>query len=793
MAVTYGFYNSLNKDRVYNAEQMSAIFNGVITDGVFASIGGKLIPTAGSGMQVIVKTGKCWFNSTWTLNDAELPLSIPVADVSLTRIDAIVVEINSAVSTRANSIKVVPGTASANPAKPTLASSSTLHQYALGYVTVPANATSISASNIEVNVGKSTCPFVTSVLQQTNIDDLFNQWNSQFLAWFNNVQAQLSGDVAANLQAQIEAITQDGYGKNGVLPTITISTGIRQLYSGLDTLLENMTVKEDKRFYVYVSTVNAWAYGGGSWIGHLRKMSGAASALWDSATLYSYMKDTPVLFLTRNGSTNSWDLTEVVKSGDLGGSFRIGDVRQALPNMSVPSADWHECDGTQFDPNAYPILAPMCAQEMTKFQMLPNSSLEAILSNLRPSYVDTRYWATKIHYVYSLEKYYAYTWSTQSSSYGTNKELASEIDKCVIFDPKTNTYEVHNATYSTTASGYSGLINTVQNAEYLYFNKKDNCFYCGLYSKMYDDSDDDIYYIEFGYCKSSNGYIWDRNTLIRNSTIDHTWAHYNGELDFTICNGKFHVIIICAKLPGSPSNYNQIWFWNFDSASSLSSFTFGTANYTSRDITYDDRKAIYPVYDLANGTEEFFFKQYYTSSSRVETMEYMYRYSPSGQYSQIPCKFINTYHSNDRQYNVSIAPYKIKDQYVIHAYAQAYTNYVGLSSETAIKNGQFSSMDALTYNYDGPYYDPVMNFIYMINANTIQWISYNSPHGSATTGKYTDTSSPGIANAIKTTSGVTRFLGTKCLYERVFNSLYCRKYPTISVTGLKTFVRQQIS
>ena len=27
MAITYGFYNSLNKDRVYNAEQMSSIFN----------------------------------------------------------------------------------------------------------------------------------------------------------------------------------------------------------------------------------------------------------------------------------------------------------------------------------------------------------------------------------------------------------------------------------------------------------------------------------------------------------------------------------------------------------------------------------------------------------------------------------------------------------------------------------------------------------------------------------------------------------------------------------------------
>lgn len=206
MAVTYGFYNSLNKDRVYNAEQMSAIFDGVITDGVFGAIGGKLMPVAGTGMQVIVKTGKCWFNSTWTLNDAQLPLDIETADVSLTRIDAIVVEINAAVGTRANSIKVIKGTPFANPVKPTLSATETLHQYALGYVTVGAGVTSITAANIEVNVGKTTCPFVTSVLQQTDITDLFNQWDAEFNAWFANVQSQLSGDIAANLQRQIDEI-----------------------------------------------------------------------------------------------------------------------------------------------------------------------------------------------------------------------------------------------------------------------------------------------------------------------------------------------------------------------------------------------------------------------------------------------------------------------------------------------------------------------------------------------------------------------------------------------------------
>lgn len=203
MAVTYGFYNSLNKDRVYNAEQISSIFDGVITDGVFASIGDTLATVPGTGMQVVVKTGKCWFNGTWTINDSLLPLDIEVADVSLSRIDAVVVEVNATVAVRKNSIKIIKGAASANPTNPVMKSGESVYQYPIAYVRVDAGVTSITADKISINVGRGTCPFITSILQQTNIGELFNQWEAEFETWFTNIQNQLSGDVAANLQRQI--------------------------------------------------------------------------------------------------------------------------------------------------------------------------------------------------------------------------------------------------------------------------------------------------------------------------------------------------------------------------------------------------------------------------------------------------------------------------------------------------------------------------------------------------------------------------------------------------------------
>lgn len=209
MAVTYGFYNSLNKDRVYNAEQISSIFDGIITDGVFASIGDTLATIPGTGMQVIVKTGKCWFNGTWTINDSLLPLDIDVADVSLSRIDAVVVEVNATVAVRKNSIKIVKGTASANPTNPVMKSGESIYQYPIAYVRVDAGVTSITADKISINVGRGTCPFITSILQQTNVDDLFNQWETEFQIWFDNLKTQLSGDVAVNLQKQINEMLPD--------------------------------------------------------------------------------------------------------------------------------------------------------------------------------------------------------------------------------------------------------------------------------------------------------------------------------------------------------------------------------------------------------------------------------------------------------------------------------------------------------------------------------------------------------------------------------------------------------
>lgn len=203
MAITYGFYNSMNGDRKYDAVQLSSIFDGVIRDGVFQSIGGYLATKPGTGMQVIVSPGKAWFDHTWTVNDADLPLDISPSDLTLSRYDAVVLETDATKSVRENSIKVIKGTPASAPQKPTLTNEGDVHQHPLAYILVPGGSSSIQVQNIDIMVGKTECPFVTSILESVSIEALLEKWEGEFRVWFDDLQNQMAGDVATNLQNQI--------------------------------------------------------------------------------------------------------------------------------------------------------------------------------------------------------------------------------------------------------------------------------------------------------------------------------------------------------------------------------------------------------------------------------------------------------------------------------------------------------------------------------------------------------------------------------------------------------------
>lgn len=204
MSFKFGFYNSVNGDRKYDAEDFGRIFDGIISEGVFATVGKGLVVQAGTGMVVVVGNGTAWYNHTWSWLSSDLPLTVSAAHSAYSRIDAVVLEVNP--DTRVNEIKMVEGAPASTAQKPVLEN----YQHALAYVTVRANTTSILPGDIEVVVGTSETPIVTGALQLVNLDAVINsyvnRWGSEFQEWFTHLQNELNENQAANLQNQIDHI-----------------------------------------------------------------------------------------------------------------------------------------------------------------------------------------------------------------------------------------------------------------------------------------------------------------------------------------------------------------------------------------------------------------------------------------------------------------------------------------------------------------------------------------------------------------------------------------------------------
>ena len=206
MAVTSGFFNSVTGDRKYNATHMSELFDGILNDGVFASIGTSMVVAASTGMTVLVGIGRAWFNRTWTYNDADLPLVVTASELVLNRLDAVVLEVNSSTNVRENTVKIVNGTPAASPSAPAMIQTDDIHQYPLAYIYVGAGVTSIIQQNITNKVGSAACPFVTGIIQSVTVEGITAILEARFNTWFDNIQTQLGGDVVGNFQLQLDEI-----------------------------------------------------------------------------------------------------------------------------------------------------------------------------------------------------------------------------------------------------------------------------------------------------------------------------------------------------------------------------------------------------------------------------------------------------------------------------------------------------------------------------------------------------------------------------------------------------------
>lgn len=196
MAFNCGFFNSINGDRKYNAEQMNNPYHRIVSNGVFANPNGTrsndLKVQSVSGMNIKVLTGEGIFAGKWGKLDSDMPFVIPTAHVTLARIDSVVVHIDNSAEVRAGSIIYKQGTPAYSPVAPSLENTTYVKEYRLANITVNANAAAITQSAITDTRASSDCGFVTHLLEQADITAIYDEWQAQFEEWFLDIKQTLS-------------------------------------------------------------------------------------------------------------------------------------------------------------------------------------------------------------------------------------------------------------------------------------------------------------------------------------------------------------------------------------------------------------------------------------------------------------------------------------------------------------------------------------------------------------------------------------------------------------------------
>lgn len=255
----FSFFNDVNDDRVYYAEDWARHLKKYFTNGIFNN---ELNVVSNNDMTITIKEGDANIEGYRYTNTGDLVKTIDNADGTLNRIDNVVLRLD--LTNRLISAQIIKGTFADKPVAPELVRTSTIYDLRIAKISIPAGTTTITQDLIaDTRFITSDCGNVISTVQTPDTENLFiqmqtlfekqiNELNNNFEIWFDSIKNQLDSDAAGNLQNQINNLNSNkvdnakfdldsnnlqllANGKN-VGDSVHISTGITDTATGEEDL-----------------------------------------------------------------------------------------------------------------------------------------------------------------------------------------------------------------------------------------------------------------------------------------------------------------------------------------------------------------------------------------------------------------------------------------------------------------------------------------------------------------------------------------------------------------------------
>lgn len=232
MALESGFFNDVNGDRLYNADDMSRYFENIMSSGIFKRITDCFKVSAASGMNLTVAPGAGLINCRWFRSELPETVTIPTANAVLPRFDLVVARLDMSDAVRSISLQVVSGTPAGTPTTPEPVRTADMHDLVLALVYVPAGASEIVAANLtDVRDNSWYCGYVQSLVDTP----ILRSMRSRYTAPVDNTVDIPINIVGFDANVDILSVYVEGFRMAPVLDyTIDAERGVVTLTEPID-------------------------------------------------------------------------------------------------------------------------------------------------------------------------------------------------------------------------------------------------------------------------------------------------------------------------------------------------------------------------------------------------------------------------------------------------------------------------------------------------------------------------------------------------------------------------------
>lgn len=215
--VTYKTDGTPVWDRAISSAPYRKLIKSLFSDGVLPNPSTNLQVSAGTGMKVNLYAGFAICNGCQKLQETNMSLDIATASAVNDRIDTVILRLNDNDDVRECEFYVLTGTPAVAPVRPALTQTDSIWEIGLADVLVKANSTQISNANItDTRYETARCGIISSISEfdtttlyqqvQADLQEFRDINQAEFIAWVDSLENKLSGDVAGNLQLQINEL-----------------------------------------------------------------------------------------------------------------------------------------------------------------------------------------------------------------------------------------------------------------------------------------------------------------------------------------------------------------------------------------------------------------------------------------------------------------------------------------------------------------------------------------------------------------------------------------------------------